>query len=636
MASQPSTAGLAQDLTCKVQELERELTEARRQLAATGEILRLISRSPTDVGPVFDAIIASAVKLCGAHQGAVYRYDGNLVHLGAHRNYAPEIIEILRRMYPRPPQLDQVSGRAILSRAVAQIEDMRSDQLYSPELTVAGAWRSQLAVPMFRDEMPIGAIVIARPEAGAFSESHIELLKTFAEQAVIAIENARLFEAEQASKRELAEALEYQTATSEVLGVISKSPNSVHPVFEAIITMAERLCGGDFGFVYRLENDGNYHLVAVPRASESYRTYRAAHPVVPGDESIMGRALLERRAIHVADVKHDPQQTEIEAHRRGNIRSALAAPLINVGKAIGVMGVVRSTARPFSPRQVALIETFADQAVIAIENARLFEEVQARTQELTESLQYQTATSDVLNVISRSKFDRQPVFEAIVASGLKLFFSDAVLITLPEGDVVKTIAVSASDPARADAIKKRFPVPLTRDYMHGIAILDHRVVDIPDANSVSPELSTGAQAMLASGNQAITIVPLMRGEKAIGALSVLRLVAGPLSPKQLELLETFADQAVIAIENARLFEEVQARNRDLIALGEVGRAVSSTLDLDVVLKTIVDRAVDLSNTDAGSIYYYREQVGHFELGQTAGLDGKTVARFRTLDITSKG
>jgi signal transduction histidine kinase len=294
----------------------------------------------------------------------------------------------------------------------------------------------------------------------------------------------------------------------------------------------------------------------------------------------------------------------------------------------------RTEVRLFTDWQVDLLKTFADQAVIAIENTRLFDEVQARTRQLQETLEYQTATSEVLNVISRSPSDLQPVFEAIVASGLKLFPGAAVLISRPDGDFIKLAAVAASEPSRIENVKRTFPIPLARAYMNGIAILDRRMVDIPDGHSVPPELAPGARNFLASGNRAITIVPIMRGETAVGALNVVRLAPGPLSRPQLELLQTFADQAVIAIENARLFEEVRARNRDLTALSEVGRAVSSTLDLKMVLKTVVERAVELSGTDAGSIFYYRPESGRFELGETTGFDEEVIARFRKLDIAA--
>src|SRR5262245_16816931 len=290
---------MEQDLTSKVRQLERELLETRQQQLATSEILRVISKSQTNIQNVFDTITANAVTLCGARQGAVYLYDGKLVHLGAHRNYAPEIIEILRRMYPRPPQSDQVSGRAILTGAVAQIEDMEADPLYARELTLAGAWRSQLAVPMFRSGAPIGAIVIARPETGLFPIAHIELLKTFADQAVIAIENARLFEQLQKRTIELQESLEHQTATSEVLGVISRSTFDLKPVLDVVCESATRLCGASRGHIFRF--DGEYLRVAAScGAKPEFMTY--LYPTKPGTGSVARRAALERRTINVPDV----------------------------------------------------------------------------------------------------------------------------------------------------------------------------------------------------------------------------------------------------------------------------------------------------------------------------------------------
>jgi signal transduction histidine kinase len=418
-------------------------------------------------------------------------------------------------------------------------------------------------------------------------------------------------------ERELAEAHRRETATAEILRVISRSPSDVRPVFDTIVRSAVRLCDGLYGAVVRFDGE-LMHLAAYHNYTpEVLQALQQMLPMRPDSQLVAGRAILTREMVHVEDALADPEFAQRVA-RTGGFRSMLAVPML----------------RAFSAARIELLKTFADQAVIAIENTRMFEAEQASKRELTEALEQQTATADVLNVISRSKFDRQPVFDAIVASGLNLFSGDAVLITLPEGNVIKAAAVAASDAARGDAIRNRFPVPLTRDYMHGIAILDQRVVDIPDAASAPTELSAGAAAMLPSGNRAITIVPLIRGESAIGALSVLRLVPGSLTPNQFGLLKTFADQAVIAIENARLFEEAQARNRDLTALGEVGRAVSSTLDLKVVLKTIVNRAVELSGTDCGSIFYFRDDIGRFELGETTGLANEVVERFHRLDIAA--
>src|SRR5262245_11653979 len=234
-----STADLQEQLDRRT----RELDESQEQQAATAEILKVLSRSTFDLQTVFDTIVVNAVRLCHAHMGAVHRFDGKLIHIVAHHNFPPEVVEVLQKMYPRPPQPDQASGRAILTREVAQIEDMLADRQYTREVTMAGQWGSILAVPMLRDGDPIGAIVITRNEVGRFSDRHIDLLKTFADQAVIAIENARLF-------NETKEALEQQAATSEVLKVISGSPSELKPVFDAILENATRICEAKFGTMW--------------------------------------------------------------------------------------------------------------------------------------------------------------------------------------------------------------------------------------------------------------------------------------------------------------------------------------------------------------------------------------------------
>ena len=408
-------------------------------------------------------------------------------------------------------------------------------------------------------------------------------------------------------RRELAEAREQQAATAGILAAISNSPTDAQGIFAEIAASAARLCDAyDAGV---LQRDGDQLRLLGRHGTTIPVLGPIGHPTLRLTRGVLiARAVLDRQTLHAADLQAEtvefPEGSEL-ARRLGH-RTILAVPLIRGGEAIGAIYIRRTEVRPFTNRQIELLKTFADQAVIAIENARLFEAEQTSKRELLKSFEQQTATSQILEVISRSPTHTQPVFDAIVASGLNLFASDAVLITLPEGNAIKAAAVAASDPARADAIRNRFPVPLTRDYMHGIAILDKKVIDIPDAASAPLELSAGAAAMLPSGNRAITIVPLMRGESAIGALSVLRLVPGSLTPNQLGLLETFADQAVIAIENTRLFEEVQVRTRDLTEALEQQTATSEVLavisrskfDLQPVMDTLVEAAARLCDADA--------------------------------------
>src|SRR5215831_19535546 len=404
-----------------VGELRRELAEAREQQAASSENLRVIGDARTDIQPVFDTIITSAVRLCGARMGAVFRFDGELVHFAAQHNYPPRAIENLRRMYPRRPQADQASGRAILARSVAQIEDLLADQFYHREQALAGDWRSVIAVPMLREGVPIGAIVIARREVGPFHEGYIELLKTFANQAVIAIENTRLFEEVQARTKELQDSLDRQTVTSEVLGVISRSPNEVQPVLDMIVATAQRLCQAERAVVWRLEGEA-FRAVAHHglREERVESLYSARMPL--SRESMVGRATLARRAVQVEDGATDPELSPA-AHafaRAGNVHTILAVPLLLKGHPIGGITLQRTRVAPFDDKQVALVESFADQAVIAIENSRLFEAEQASKRELTESLEQQTATADVLKVISRSALDVQKVLDALVESAARL------------------------------------------------------------------------------------------------------------------------------------------------------------------------------------------------------------------------
>jgi GAF domain-containing protein len=607
----------------EVQARTRELQESLHYQTATGEVLNVISRSPSDIQPVLDTIVTTASQLCEAHDAAIFLREEEWLRKAAHHGPIPLDLE----RWPVKPTW--VTGRVVLERRPIHIEDafnIADDYPDGYAQAVRFGHRSLIVVPLIREREAIGAVVVRRNEVRPFSEKQIAVLQTFADQAVIAIENVRLFDEVQARTRELQESLEYQTATGEVLNVISRSPNQLQPVLDAIVETACRLCEAYDANLWLKEGahlKNTAHRGPIPVDFETWPITR---------EWTAGRALLDRKTVHVHNLSEAGDEFpdgRAMALRLGH-RTIVSAPLLRKDEAIGVLAVRRTEVRPFSDKQIAVLQTFADQAVIAIENVRLFEEVQARTRELQESLEYQTATSEVLNVISRSTFDIQPVLDTIAETARRLCNAFDALIFLRDGETLHI--ASHRGPIPVDFAS----FPLRRGWLAGRAVLDKTPVHVDDLLAEHDEYPDGYAMAVRFGHRTTLATPLMREGESIGVIVIRRTEVRAFSDKQVTVLQTFADQAVIAIENVRLFDEVQVRTRELArsvreleALGEVSQAVNSTLDLGKVLETIVAKAVQLSGTEAGAIYVYSNNRREYRLRATYGMDEGLVRAVRS-------
>jgi PAS domain S-box-containing protein len=598
----------------------RDLTETLEQQTATSEVLRVISGSPTDVQPVFDAIARNAARLCEAQFCFVYRFDGELLHFVGHHGVTEEGAETVRRAFPAPPSRGSAAARAVLDRTVAEIPDVSADPDFALATTATTAgYRSALAVPMLRDGLPIGSIAVARAQAGHLPARQVELLKTFADQAVIAIENVRLFKELDARNTELTGTLARQTATGEVLRAISRAQTDAQPVFDIIAASALRLCNGGHSGVWLY--DGQMIQVAAldnvdPAGDEAIRR---GFPRRADEGSIVGRAILAGTVVQAHNVLDDPTYVMEHQARTVGFRSFLAAPMLRGGEPIGVIGVGRPVAGPFPESQVELLQTFADQAVIAIENVRLFKELETRNSDLTETLEQQTATSEVLKVISRSAFDLQPVLQALIENATRLCGADGGSIYRFDGELLR-MAATYNLPDELRRFVEQNPLQPGRGTAVGRSLIEGRVVHIHDVLADPGYTYAGASV---GGYRTLLGVPMLRDGVAIGVFAVVRMQVAPFTNRQIELVTTFADQGAIAIENVRLFTELEVRTKDLTrsvgelqALGEVSQAVSSTLDLDAVLATIVSRAVELSGSASGIVYEFDEAAQEFHARAT--------------------
>ncbi len=610
----------------ELQASNSDLTEALEQQTATSEVLKVIGRSTFDLQPVLDTLIENATRLCGASDGSLHKVEGDILPMMAICGSSPELRAYIEQNPPRINR-ESVAGRVVLERQPIHIPDHREDTNYQYGAKSFEA-RTILGVPLLREGAPIGVIIIFKTEVMPFTDKEIELVTTFADQAVIAIENTRLLQELQTKNSELTESLEQQTATSEILRVIASSPTDVQPVLDVVAENAAQLCAADDAVIRLVQDDG---LQLVAHHGPIVPGTLAAWPVNRG--SVVGRAVVDRHVIHIHDmfsvVEREFPETIATTEQRG-IRTVLAAPLLREGQAIGSIFIRRTVVNPFTEKQISLLQTFADQAVIAIENVRLFNELDARNRDLTEALEQQTATGEILQVIASSPTDIQPVLEAVAESAARLCDASDAVISLVDGNmIIQPAAQYGSIPVPAS-------YPMMRGTPVGRAILERQTIHVDDlAAELENEFPDSKSLQQRTGARTFLCTPLLREGTPIGTINIRRQEVRPFSEKHIALLKTFADQAVIAIENVRLFQELEARTSELTrsvselkALGEVSRAVTSTLDLETVLTSITSHAVELSGTDAGAIYEYDESLQEFHLRATHRMEEELVEAVR--------